>query len=192
LPGLAQREGTEDSEGSLASLNEEIETLKKQAQESATALQESRAELENLQKIARIQRDESRETARNESVNRREQAQADFIDAAKSPKEESFPDGEPKPVDATEEVEQVRGVAESLSGLGNATGNAKRILQRALDRIQQDGNATGREALELADTIDRAFASMLSRDAEQAEQLRELQTKLRNIENRVKRDSKKR
>ncbi|MEM1085953.1 MAG: hypothetical protein AAGI48_17725 [Verrucomicrobiota bacterium] len=82
-----------------------------------------------------------------------------------------------------QEVAALQVVADNLSGLGNASGNAKTILEQGLQRVIQDGRVLEQELPQLVAVINRVLEWIPEREAAQRQDLVTVRTDLeRKIE----------
>jgi len=84
--------------------------------------------------------------------------------------------------DLGQEAGKVRKVADTLSGAGNASGAAKRVLLDAIARVEADGNVTLQELQALGAAIESALSSLSARNEEQARELRALKERFENLD----------
>jgi hypothetical protein len=184
--GPASPEATRLEEARNALAEREEELAKQETALTAAA--------EAARKAAQAYEEAAAEAKRTEEIRRRIYAEEDRkfdVETGKKTKDArknaltygpELPPGFGEEEDIAPEAKKVRKVADTLSGAGNASGAAKRILLDAIARAEADGTVTLQELQGLGAAIESALASLSARDDEQARELRSLKERFDNLD----------
>jgi len=170
----------EEAKKALAEREEEL--AKQETSMSAAA--------DAARKAAQAYEEAAAEAKRTEEIRRRIYAEEDRkfrVETGKKTRDArksaptygpELPPGFGEEEDLAPEAKKIRKVADTLSGAGNASGAAKRILLEAVERAEADGIVTLQEMRALGGAIEQAFASLSSVDAEHAAELKAIKERI--------------
>lgn len=174
LRDLQRREiGGEDVSAERERLDRAIENVKSELREARVRVEVARKDVAEVEKkLDRAKDDVARERSEfaaavkiadktistTKRVSKAGEREASVNAARRSRSERA-------PVDGNAEAASIREVADSLSGVGNASRNAKAHLIQALDRVQRDGQVLEAEIPQLVAAVNRALEWLPAREA---------------------------
>jgi hypothetical protein len=168
-----------------------LDDMEAKLEEQQTALTEA---AKAARKAAEAYEEAASEAKRTEEIRRRIYAEEDRkfdVETGKKTRDArknaptygpELPPGFGEEEDLSPEAKKIRKVADTLSGAGNASGAAKRILLEAVERAEADGTVTLQEMRALGGAIEQAFASLSSVDAEHAAELKAIKERIENMD----------